>query len=75
MFGYNTNDLYIGGVGIVSHDDTKYQIDKIQYHIAFRKKEETCVENKAIDIFTDKEYNYFHDTKYSDTLRKSIATT
>ena len=74
MFGYNTNDLYIGGVGIVSHDDTHYRIDKIQYYIAFRKKEVLCEENKAIDILTDKEYNYLHDTKYCDTLRKSVGT-
>lgn len=74
MFGYNTNNLYIGFLGIVREDDfCNCRIDKIDYVIAFNMKKMEYGDRKAIDVITGKTYYFLKGNRFeSDTIDKAI---
>ena len=46
MFSYKTDNLYIGGLGIVEENNCNYKISKIDYAIAFKMKKEGFFDEK-----------------------------
>ena len=77
MFGYDTDNLYIGGLGLVSKKNGNCMISKIDYVIAFRIKtiDGLFKEKIGIDINTGKKYYFLRGNKYdSDTVERAIGS-
>ena len=77
MFSYKTDNLYIGGLGIVEKNNCNYKISKIDYVIAFRIKTIAGLfkEKIGIDINTGKKYYFLRGNQYdSDTVERAIGS-
>ena len=76
MFSYKTDNLYIGGLGIVEENNCNYKISKIDYAIAFKMKKEGFFDEKiCVDVFTGKKYYFLKGNRYeNDTIAKALGT-